>query len=99
MQRLASFGVALSLAVISQLAAAGPVVLETDAMRLEITADGMLKSLRARAADREYAWATAPVPIASVQRGGKWFPASSVELKGDQLRVGFESAAQGPGTR
>lgn len=91
MQRLASFGVGVLLAAVSQVAAA-PVVLETDALRIEVNADGMLKSLQAKPAGTEYAWLKEPAPVASVQRGGKWFPASSAELKGDQLTVGFESA-------
>jgi len=47
------------------------VVLQTRDLRLEIDADGRLKSLTANASGEEYAWTASPVPIASVYRGGQ----------------------------
>jgi hypothetical protein len=47
------------------------VVFETPALRLEIGGDGLLRSLKARPSGVEYAWTAAPMPIASVYRGGQ----------------------------
>jgi hypothetical protein len=50
---------------------AAPVIFETANLRLEIGADGRLKSLTAQPADVEYAWTAEPMPIAAVYRGGE----------------------------
>lgn len=47
------------------------VVLQTRHLRLEIDADGRLKSLTASSSGEEYAWTASPMPIASVYRGGQ----------------------------
>jgi len=47
------------------------VVLQTHDLRLEIGANGLLKSLLAKTSGAEYAWTSAPLPIASVYRGGQ----------------------------
>jgi hypothetical protein len=56
------------------LALTGParaqVVLQTRDLRLEIGADGLVKSLGARGSGTEYIAGTVPLPIASVYRGG-----------------------------
>ena len=51
--------------------ASAQVVLQTQDLRLEIGADGLVKSLTARPTGTEYAWTAAPMPIASVYRGGQ----------------------------
>jgi hypothetical protein len=51
--------------------ASGQVILQTQDLRLEIEADGVVKSLTAKSTGTEYAWTAAPSPIASVYRGGQ----------------------------
>jgi len=51
--------------------AGGQAVLQTQDLRLEIGADGLVKSLTAKASGAEYAWTAAPMPIACVYRGGQ----------------------------
>ena len=46
------------------------VVFETRDLRLEIGADGLLRSLRAKTSGVEYACTTEPAPVAAVYRGG-----------------------------
>ncbi len=70
--RLASrFGpmVAVLLALAGQ--AGGQVVLQTQDVRLEIGADGLVKSLKDRGSGTEYAWTATPMPVASVYRQGQ----------------------------
>ncbi|OHB65073.1 MAG: hypothetical protein A2Y77_11865 [Planctomycetes bacterium RBG_13_62_9] len=47
------------------------VVLQTQNLRLEIGADGQVRSLAAKPSGAEYVWTAAPMPIASVYRGGQ----------------------------
>ena len=47
------------------------VVLQTQDLRLEVSADGLVKSLTAKSTGTEYAWTAAPMPMASVYRGGQ----------------------------
>lgn len=72
--------------------ASGQVVLQSDQLRLEVTADGALKSLIAKPSGDEYAWGAAPGAIASIEQAGKVFPATGVSLAGDQLKVRFDGA-------
>lgn len=58
---------------------AGQVVLETRDVRLEVGADGLVRSLRAKASGTEYAWTAEPGPVAAVYRGGDLTVASQVE--------------------
>jgi hypothetical protein len=51
--------------------ASAQVILQTQDLRLEVGADGLVKSLSATASGTEYAWTAAPMPIASVYRGGQ----------------------------
>lgn len=51
--------------------ASAQVVLQTQNLRLEIGADGFVKSLKSRDLGTEYAWTAAPMPIACVYRGGQ----------------------------
>ncbi len=57
------------------LAFAGPasaqVVLQTQDLRLEIGADGLVKSLTAKSSGIEYLWTAAPMPVACAYRGGQ----------------------------
>ena len=55
------------------------VALETRALRLELGSDGLLRSLKAKASGVEYAWTDAPMPIASVYRGGEMGIGSQVD--------------------
>ncbi len=50
---------------------AGQVVLQTQDLRLEIGADGLVKSLKGKSSGVEYAWTVAPMPVASVYREGQ----------------------------
>ncbi len=56
---------------------AGQVVLETDALRLEVRKDGSLQSLTSKPEAIRYAWTAEPEPIAVVYRGGRSVPAST----------------------
>lgn len=56
---------------------AGQVVLETDALRLEVQKDGSLQRLTSKPGGIQYAWTTKPEPIAVVYRGGRSVPAST----------------------
>jgi hypothetical protein len=47
------------------------VVLQTQDLRLEIGADGLVKGLTDKASGTEYAWTAAPMPVACVYRGGQ----------------------------
>jgi hypothetical protein len=48
----------------------GQAVFQTQDLRLEIGADGLVKSLKDRGFGIEYAWTAVPMPVASVYRGG-----------------------------
>lgn len=56
---------------------AGQVVLETDALRLEIRKDGTLQSLTTKPAGLQYARTAEPEPVAVVYRGGRSVPEST----------------------
>lgn len=55
------------------------VVLETRDLRLEIGADGVVRSLRAKRSGTEYVWTAEPAPVAAVYRGGDLTVASQVD--------------------
>jgi hypothetical protein len=59
--------------------AGAQVVLQTQDLRLEIGADGLVKSLTAKATGIEYLYTAAPMPIASVYRGGQMAVGSQVD--------------------
>ncbi|MCL5282888.1 MAG: hypothetical protein M1376_23635 [Planctomycetes bacterium] len=61
--------VAVLLALAGQVG--GQVVLQTQDLRLEIGADGLVKSLTAGGSGLEYAWTAAPMPVASIYREGQ----------------------------
>lgn len=56
---------------------AGQVVLETDALRLEIREDGKLQSLTTKPKGIQYAWTVERHPVAIAYRGGRSVPAST----------------------
>ena len=71
----------------------GEVVLKTDNLRLTISQDAKLTSLKAQPDSIEFASkSAASEPIAKLFRGGKEFPATKVELTGNLMTVGFEAA-------
>jgi hypothetical protein len=55
---------------------AAQITLETQDLRLELSADGRLRSLTSKPSGIEYAWTNAPLPIASLYRGGQMAVAS-----------------------
>ncbi len=81
----AFWGVLLGLGCCAALPA--QIVLETRDLRLEIGADGLLRSLRAKASGREYAWTTEPAAVAAVYRGGDLTVASQVDYAENELPV------------
>ncbi len=68
----AIFGVLLAFAG----SVSAQVVLQTQDLRLEIGADGLVTSLTARSSGTEYLWTAAPMPMACVYRGGQMAVAS-----------------------
>ncbi len=58
---------------------AAQVVLETRDLRLELGADGLVRSLRAKTSGTEYGWTAEPGPVAAVYRGGDLTVASQVD--------------------
>lgn len=68
-------------------------VLETDNLRLSLSADAKLTGLTSKPDGIELAAAAAAKePIAMVFRGEEEFPATSLKLDGDRMTVGFETA-------
>ncbi len=69
------FDLRFGLALAALLGLAGPadaqVILQTQDLRLEVGADGLVKGLTARSSGTEYIWMDSPMPIASVYRGGQ----------------------------
>jgi hypothetical protein len=59
----------------SLLVSAGPVVLETDSLRLTIAENGNVRSLLSKQDSTEYVRAATPTPLAVVYRGGRSVPA------------------------
>lgn len=67
--------------------AGAQVVLQTQDLRLEIGADGLVKSLTDKNTGTEYAWTAAPMPIASVYRAGQMAVAAQEDYGEFQVPV------------
>lgn len=65
-------------------AAGADVVLQTRNLRLQIAADGTLKSLAAKPSGAEYLWVADPGPIAMVYRGGQMAVGSQEDFVEDE---------------
>jgi hypothetical protein len=75
--------------ICSYAAAQAPVVLETELLRLEISATGAALALIDKATDTNYLDAAAAGPVARVVRDGASIPASSAVFEEDHLVFGF----------
>jgi hypothetical protein len=69
--RAGRFGLMVAMLLALAEWAGGQVVLQTQDLRLEIGADGLVKSLMAKPSGTEYAWTAVPMPVASVYREGR----------------------------
>lgn len=79
--------IGLSMSAAAQ-AAAGDVVLQTDAIRLRINAQGRVMSLRDRLGDRELC--VPDRPAFRVRKGKQWAECSAVHQEGAMLKVRFD---------
>jgi hypothetical protein len=79
--------IALVLFVVSPSPGLAQVALETANLRLEIGADGALKSLLAKPTGTQYAWLEQPTPVAKVYRGGQVAVSSQAEYAENEAPV------------
>ncbi|MFH1918718.1 MAG: hypothetical protein ABIP48_02355, partial [Planctomycetota bacterium] len=73
-------------------AGAADVVLETDAVRLTISPQGVLREFRSKASGKDYAVEGTPFPILHLVRRGVPTPVHSITREGDLLRARFLDA-------
>ncbi|NLF72007.1 MAG: hypothetical protein GX575_23490 [Candidatus Anammoximicrobium sp.] len=74
-------------------------VFETDALRLEIGPDGLVRRLVAKPAGVEYAVATPPCPVAVAYRGGRMAPTVEGEFGAATKRWVYQGGTPLPATR
>jgi len=85
------FSIVLGMLLVLAGSASGQVVLQTQDLRLEIGADGLVKSLTAQPSGIEYVWTAAPMPMASVYKEGQMAVGSQEaygEFEGPEYRGG-----------
>jgi len=81
--------IALLLSVVAMLAAADPVILETQTFRLEVGPEGLVQHFADKTAGADYADTATPAPFAQITLGGKPIPAASAALGADGLALTF----------
>ena len=73
-------------------AGADNLTLETDAVRVTLSPQGVLRELRCKASGKDYAVADAPFPVLHLTRRGVPTPVHSLSREGDLLRARFLDA-------
>ncbi len=81
--------VGVTLAPFAESGPGSPVVLETDLLRLRLSAAGVLEEFRDRLSGVDYVDAAAPAPLCIARIAGAVVPAIRIEAAGDRLRVRF----------
>ena len=85
--------VSISPIVLPEMSAdAGDITLETDAVRMKISSQGILREFRCKTSGKDYAVDGTPFPILRLTRRGVPTPVHSVTREGDLLRARFLDA-------